>query len=102
MTLIPHLYCGKEVKRNCKNYKGIKLLSVVGKVYKIIIDKFKMITDELVEDEHREHILYNFLFKLKKLTLFDFYLRRALCVPSVAQIAVNVFRKKLYDIILLF
>src|SRR5678816_682394 len=46
--LVP-IYKGKGDKKECSNYRGISLLSVVGKIYgRIIIEKVKSITDKQI------------------------------------------------------
>ena len=42
----------KGERNVCKNYKGISLLSVVGKIYAwILIDKVRRVTEGLIDDE---------------------------------------------------
>ena len=37
---------------HCKNYRGISLLSVVGKIYaRILVDRVRKMTECLIEDE---------------------------------------------------
>nr|XP_053651035.1 protein cycle-like isoform X4 [Cherax quadricarinatus] len=46
------LYKGKGDKRECKNYRGISLLSVPGKVYgRVIIERIKSKTEKRIADE---------------------------------------------------
>ena len=43
--MIVPLYNGKGERTECKNYRGISLLSVVGKIYAgILVDKFRKVT----------------------------------------------------------
>src|SRR5215469_14425216 len=49
---ISPIYKGKGEKTVCGNYRGISMMSVVGKVYgRIIIDRMKEITGDLIGDE---------------------------------------------------
>src|SRR5678815_918799 len=49
--LVP-IYKGKGDKKECSNYRGISLLSVVGKIYgRIIIKNVKSITDKQIGEE---------------------------------------------------
>ena len=42
----------KRERNECKNYRGISLLSVVGKIYAgIIIDRVRRVTGGLIDDE---------------------------------------------------
>ncbi len=41
--------CNKE---ECNNYRGISLLSVLGKIYRILNERMINITDKSVGDEH--------------------------------------------------
>ena len=44
-AVIVHLYKGKREKGNCRNYRGISLLSVVGKKYAgILVDRVRRVT----------------------------------------------------------
>jgi len=46
------IYKGKGDKSECGNYRGISLLSVVGKVYgSVLIEKVKRITEEKIGEE---------------------------------------------------
>lgn len=46
------MYRGKDDKSECNNYRGINLLSGVEKEYgRIILDKMKVIKDELIRGE---------------------------------------------------
>ena len=50
-VIIP-LYKGKGTRTKCETYRGISLLSIVGKVYaSILIEQVKVITEEMIEDE---------------------------------------------------
>ena len=51
VVIVPQ-YKGKEERNECKNYKGITLLSVVGKMYAgILVDSFRRVTGYLIDDE---------------------------------------------------
>jgi len=51
-AIIVPLYKGKGDRRECKNLRGISLLSVPGKVYgKILIKRATKISDSMVGDE---------------------------------------------------
>ena len=51
-AVIVPLYKGKGEKGECKNYRGISLLSVVGKVYaSILAERVRKITESLMDDE---------------------------------------------------
>ena len=51
-AVIVPLYKCKGKRTECKNYRGINLLSVVGKIYAwILIDKVYGVTRGLIEDE---------------------------------------------------
>ena len=46
------LYKGKRERNECKNYRCVSLLSVVGKIYSgIIIDRICRVTGGLIDDE---------------------------------------------------
>ena len=46
------LYKGKGERTECKNYSGISLLSMVGKIYAgILVDRVHRVTGGLVDDE---------------------------------------------------
>ena len=46
------LYKDKEERNECKTYRGIRLLSVVGKIYQgILIDRVCRVTGGLIDDE---------------------------------------------------
>ena len=50
--MIVPLYKGKGKRNECKNCRGIILLSVVGKIYAgIIIDRVRRVTGDLIDDE---------------------------------------------------
>ena len=52
MACVVPLYKGKGDKMECKNYRGISLLSVVGKLYgRVIINRVKAQTDMQIGDE---------------------------------------------------
>ena len=49
---IAPLYNGKGERNECKNYRGINLFSVVGKIYAgILIDIVRRVTGGLIDDE---------------------------------------------------
>ena len=51
-SVIVPLYKGKGEKTECKNYRGISLLIVVGKIYvRILVDRVRRVTGDLNEDE---------------------------------------------------
>ena len=53
-AVIVPLYKGKGERTECKNYRGISLLSVVGKIYAgILLDKVPRVTGALMDDEQR-------------------------------------------------
>ena len=48
------LYKGKGERTECKNYRVISLLSVVGKIYAgILVDRVRRMTGGLIDDEQR-------------------------------------------------
>ena len=50
-VIVP-LYKGKGERTECKNYRGISLLSVVGKIYTgILVDNVRRVTRSLIDDE---------------------------------------------------
>jgi hypothetical protein len=51
-AVIVPLYKGKGEKGNCRNYRGISLLSVVGKVYAgILVERVRRVTEGLIGEE---------------------------------------------------
>ena len=51
-SIVVPLYKGKGDKSECKNYRGISLLSIPGKVYgRIIIDRVRFLTEGLIGEE---------------------------------------------------
>ena len=51
--MIVPLYMGKGERNECKNYRGISLLSRVRKVYAgILVDRVYRVTGGLIDDEH--------------------------------------------------
>ena len=45
------LYKGKGERSECKNYRGINLLSVAGKIYGgILVDRVRRLTGCLIDD----------------------------------------------------
>ena len=54
VVIVP-LYKGKGEGTECKNYRGISLLSVVGKLYaEVLVDKIHKVTVSLIDDEQRD------------------------------------------------
>ena len=52
VRVIVPLHVGKGEMIKCKNYEGISLLSVVGKIYAdILVDRVRSVTGGLTEDE---------------------------------------------------
>ena len=50
-VIVP-LYKGKGDKGDCKNYRGISLLSVVGKIHvDILVDRVRRVTEDLIGEE---------------------------------------------------
>ena len=50
-VIIP-LYKGKGERTECKNYRGISLLSFVGKIYAgILADRVRRVTGGLIDDD---------------------------------------------------
>ena len=50
--LIIPLYKGEGERTECKNYRGISLFSVVGKIYAgILVDRLHRVTGGLIDDE---------------------------------------------------
>ena len=51
-AVIVPLYKGKGDKGNCRNYRGISLLSVVGKIYAgILVERARRVTEGLIGEE---------------------------------------------------
>ena len=51
-AIVVPLYKGKGDKSECKNYRGISLLSIPGKVYgRVIIEKVRLMTENLIGEE---------------------------------------------------
>ena len=51
-AVIVQLYKGKGYRTECSNYRGISLLSVVGKIYAgILVDRVRKVTDGLIDEE---------------------------------------------------
>ena len=51
-AVIVPLYKGKGERTKCKNYRGISLLSVVGKIYAgILVDRVFRVTGFFIDDE---------------------------------------------------
>ena len=51
-SVVVPIYKGKGPKDECKNYRGISLLSVPGKVYgRLVIERVRKLTEASVRDE---------------------------------------------------
>ena len=51
-AVIVPLYKGKGERTECNNYRGISLLSVVGKIYAgILVERVRKVTEGLIDDE---------------------------------------------------
>ena len=51
VVIVP-LHKGKGERSECKNYRGIRLLNVVGKIYAgILIDRVRRVTGGLIDEE---------------------------------------------------
>ena len=52
-AVIVPLYTGKGERKKCRNYRGIRLLSVVGKIYAgiLIFIRVRRVTQDLIDDE---------------------------------------------------
>ena len=51
-AVIVPLYKGKGERTECGNYRGISLLSVVGKIHAgILVDRIFKVTEDLIDDE---------------------------------------------------
>ena len=51
-TVIVPLNKGKGERTECSDYRGISLLSVVGKIYVgILVDRARKVTEGLIDDE---------------------------------------------------
>ena len=49
--MIVPLYNGKGERTECKNYRGISLLTVVGKIYaRTLVDRIHRVTGGLIAD----------------------------------------------------
>ena len=56
-AVIVSLYKGKGERTECKNYEGIRLLSVVGKIYAgVLVDRVHRVTGGLTDDEQGDFI----------------------------------------------
>ncbi|XP_047998354.1 uncharacterized protein LOC125235808 [Leguminivora glycinivorella] len=63
-AVIVPLYKGKGSRLDCKNYRGISLLSIIGKLYaKVLIERVVRVTDEKVWDAQ---FVQQFLGKIYK------------------------------------
>ena len=52
LAVIVPLYRGKGERTECSNYRGIGLLSVIGKIYAgILVDRVRKETEGLIDDE---------------------------------------------------
>ena len=53
-AVIVPLYKDKGKRNECKNYRGISLLNVVGKMYtEILLDRVHRVIEGLIDDEQR-------------------------------------------------
>ena len=53
-AVIVPLYNGKGEMTECKNYRGISLLSLVGKIYVgILVDRVRRVNGSLIDDKQR-------------------------------------------------
>ena len=53
-AVVVPLYKGKGERTECKNYRGISLLSVVGKIYsQILVDIVCRVTGTLIDDRRK-------------------------------------------------
>ena len=51
MDLEAPLYKSKGERTDCKNYRGISFISVVGKIYAgILVDRVRRVTEGLIDD----------------------------------------------------
>ena len=51
-TVIVPLYKGKRERTECKNYRGISMLSVAGKVYAAsLVDRVRRVTGSLIDGD---------------------------------------------------
>ena len=51
-AVIVPLYKGKRERTKCKNYRGISLLIVIGKIYGgILVDRVRRVTGDMTDDE---------------------------------------------------
>ena len=51
-AVIVPLYKGIGKRKECGNYRGVSLLSMVGKIYtEILIDRVRIMTESLIDDE---------------------------------------------------
>ena len=51
-AVIVPLYKGKRERTECKNYRGISMLSVVGKIYAAsLVDRVRRVTGSLIDGE---------------------------------------------------
>ena len=54
-SVIVPLFKAKGERTECKNYRGIRVLSVVIKIYVgILVDRVRRVTGGLIDDEQRE------------------------------------------------
>ena len=59
-AVIAPLYKGKGEKSECKNYRGVSLLSVVGKIYAgVLVDRVRRVTGGLSDDAHTWILSFN-------------------------------------------
>ena len=52
-AIVVPLYKGKSDRNDCKNYRGISLLSIPGMVYgRILIERVRVLTEGMIGEEH--------------------------------------------------
>ena len=53
-AVVVSLYKGNEERIKCRNYRGIRMFSVVGKIYAgILVDRVRRVIESLIDDEER-------------------------------------------------
>ena len=71
-AIIVPIYKGKGDRSECKNYRGISLLSILGKVYgRILIEKVCSLTERLTGEEQcgfRSGRVFVFVFVMKQMS----------------------------------
>ena len=67
-AVIVSLYKGKGERTECRNNRGISLLSVVGKIYVgILVDRVHRVTDGLIDDEGFQSREVDLIFTMKQI-----------------------------------